>query len=103
MSKEELIFMSKIAEQTERFEDMLKYMKEAIMKGGELQTDERNLLSVAYKQTVGSRRTAWRALSSIKQKEETKGSKHLKLLEDYKKKIEEELDNFCKDILDLID
>jgi 14-3-3 protein epsilon len=57
--------MSRIAEQTERFEDMLNYMKKVVESGGELNNEERNLLSVAYKNTVGSRRTAWRALSSI--------------------------------------
>jgi hypothetical protein len=36
-------------------------------------------------------RTAWRALSSIEQKEESKGSKYLKHLKEYKKKIETEL------------
>ena len=48
-------------------------------------------------------RTAWRALSSIEQKEESKGSKNLKLLKEYKKKIEGELNNFCEDILKLIE
>jgi len=57
--------MSRIAEQTERFEDMLEYMKKVVESGSELNNEERNLLSVAYKNTVGSRRTAWRALSSI--------------------------------------
>ena len=103
LSREELIFMSKIAEQTERFEDMLEYMKKVAMSGQELTIEERNLLSVAYKNTVGSRRTAWRALSSIEQKEESKGSKNLNLLRDYKKKIESELSNFCNDILGLLD
>ena len=65
LSREELIYMSRIAEQTERFEDMLEYMKKVVLTGQELNEEERNLLSVAYKNTVGSRRTAWRALSSI--------------------------------------
>ena len=65
LSREELIYMSRIAEQTERFEDMLEYMKKVVVTGQELNEEERNLLSVAYKNTVGSRRTAWRALSSI--------------------------------------
>jgi len=60
-------------------------------------------LSVAYKNTVGSRRTAWRAISSIEQKEESKGSKHLELLRNYKRKIETELNKFCDDIIDLLD
>ena len=74
LSRDELIFMSKIAEQTERFEDMLEYMKKVVLTGQELSIEERNLLSVAYKNSVGSRRTAWRALSSIEKQEESQGS-----------------------------
>ena len=48
---------------------MLEYMKKVVESGSELNNEERNLLSVAYKNTVGSRRTAWRALSSIEHKE----------------------------------
>ena len=103
-SKEELIYKAKVCEQTERFEDMIEAMKQVVtMTTEELTVEERNLLSVAYKNTVGSRRTAWRALSAIEQKEESKGGKHTPLLRDYKKKIEEELSKFCNDILDLID
>ena len=103
LSRDELIYMSRNAEQTERFEDMLEYMKKVVESGSELNNEERNLLSVAYKNTVGSRRTAWRALSSIQQKEESKGSKNLKHLKDYKKTIENELNGFCDDILKLIE
>ena len=71
--------------------------------GSELNEEERNLLSVAYKNTVGSRRTAWRALTSIQHKEESKGSKNIKHLLEYKKKIETELKKFCNDILLLIE
>jgi len=56
LSREELIYMSRIAEQTERFEDMLEYMRKVVDLKGELNIEERNLLSVAYKNTVGSRR-----------------------------------------------
>ena len=64
-SRDELIYMSKITEQTERFEDMLEYIKKVVNQGQELSVEERNLLSVAYKNSIGPRRTAWRALSSI--------------------------------------
>jgi 14-3-3 protein epsilon len=60
-------------------------------------------LSVAFKNTIGSRRTAWRALSSIEKKEEQKGSKNLGLLKGYKAKIEGELNKYCNEILNLID
>jgi len=103
LSREELIYMAKISEQTERFEDMLDNMKQVVKTQQELSVEERNLLSVAYKNSVGSRRTAWRAISSIEQKEESKGSKYIQLLKDYKKKIETELNSFCNDILELLD
>jgi len=102
-SREDLIYMAKVCEQTERFEDMLNHMKSVVTSGQSLTVEERNLLSVAYKNAIGARRTAWRALSSIEQREESKGGKHLNLLRDYKKKIEEELTRFCNDILDLLD
>nr|AGU38301.1 14-3-3 protein [Cryptocaryon irritans] len=103
LNREELIYMSKIAEQTERFEDMLSHMKKVVQMNQELSIEDRNLLSIAYKNSVGSRRTAWRAISSIEQKEEAKGSKNLQLLREYKKKIESELNDYCNDILNLID
>jgi 14-3-3 protein epsilon len=64
-TRDEWIYMSKITEQTERFEDMLEAMNKVVAANAELNVEERNLLSVAYKNTIGSRRTAWRALSSI--------------------------------------
>jgi 14-3-3 protein epsilon len=102
LSREDLIYMSKVSEQTERFEDMLAYMKQVVQQGGDLSVEERNLLSVAYKNSVGSRRTAWRALEAIEQKEESKGGKHTNLIRDFKKKVKEEIDNFCNDVLNLI-
>ena len=103
LSREDFIYMSKVAEQTERFEDMLEYMKKVVLLGQELSIEERNLLSVAYKNSVGSRRTAWRALSSIEQKEEAKGGKHLTLIREYKNRIEGELTTFCNDVISLLD
>merc|ERR1711967_99200 len=42
--------------------------------GGDLSVEERNLLSVAYKNAVGSRRAAWRIITSVEQKEKSKGN-----------------------------
>ena len=86
-TREEHLYMAKITEQTERFEDMLDAMNKVVNANAELSVEERNLLSVAYKNTIGSRRTAWRALSSIEKKEEQKGSKNISLLKGYKTKI----------------
>jgi len=94
--------MAKVSEQTERFEDMLSYMKQVVSQGGDLSVEERNLLSVAYKNSVGSRRTAWRALEAIEQREESKGGKHIHLIQDAKRKVKEEIDRFCNDVISLI-
>jgi len=102
-SRDDNIFMAKICEQTERFEDMVGYMKLVALGDQELSVEERNLLSVAYKNAIGNHRTAWRALTSIETKEEAKASKQLPLLREYKTKIEGELNKFCNDILDVLD
>ena len=104
MSKEDNIFMAKVCEQTERFEDMVAYMKLVVMDGSsELTIEERNLLSVAYKNAIGPHRTAWRALSSIENKEESKGSKRVPLIASYKLIVEKELNKFCNSIIELLD
>jgi len=96
--------MAKICEQTERFEDMVNYMKKVACESVEqLSIEERNLLSVAYKNAIGPHRTAWRALTSIETKEEAKASKQLPLLRDYKSRIEGELNKLCNDILKVLD
>ena len=103
MSREDKIYFARLAEQAERYEDMVKYMKEVAMSGQELTNEERNLLSVAYKNNVGSRRTAWRSITSIEQKEEAKQSRFLDLIKGYKAKIEKELEDICNDILKMLD
>lgn len=69
-----------------------------------MSVDERNLLSVAYKNVVGTRRASWRIISSIEQKEEQKGSdKHVSTIREYRQKIEAELADTCLDVLNVLD
>ena len=53
---------------------MVEAMKNVASMDVELTVEERNLLSVAYKNVIGARRASWRIISSIEQKEEHKGS-----------------------------
>lgn len=71
---------------------------------GELSVEERNLLSVAYKNVIGARRASWRIISSIEQKEENKGNtSHVDITKEYRSKIEGELNDICRDILKILE
>ena len=98
---EESVFMAKVAEQAERYEDMLVFLKPVIAKTAELQTEERNLISVAFKNLSGNKRTAWRALTAIE--ENPKYEKYHEKTKAYKVKIEAELKKICADAIKTID
>lgn len=79
---------------------MVENMKAVAAIDQELSVEERNLLSVAYKNVIGARRASWRIVSSIEQKEESKQNEaQVKQVRAYKQKIEEELNKICDDIL----
>lgn len=79
-------------------------MKQVASTDEELSVEERNLLSVAYKNVIGARRASWRIVSSIEQKEESKGNElQVKIIKEYRQKIEEELAKICEDILAVLD
>ncbi|KAL0751936.1 hypothetical protein Bca101_033939 [Brassica carinata] len=87
LGRDQYVYMAKLAEQAERYEEM-----------------ERNLLSVAYKNVIGSLRAALRIVSSIEQKEESrKNEEHAALVKDYRSKVEAELSSVCSGILKLLD
>ena len=98
---EEGLFLAKVAEQAERYEDMLVFLRPVIQNTGELIMDERNLVSVAYKNLSGNKRTAWRALTAIE--DNPKYEKYHEKTKAYKIKIEEELKKICKDAIKDID
>jgi len=98
--------MAKLAEQAERYEEMVEYMEKVAktVDVEELTIEERNLLSVAYKNVIGARRASWRIVSSIEQKEESrKNEEHVAQIKEYRGKIEAELSNICDGILKLLD
>ncbi|WP_411027390.1 14-3-3 family protein, partial [Salmonella sp. s54925] len=90
------------AEQAERYDDMAEAMKEITEQGHKLTPEERNLLSVAYKNVVGARRSSWRIVSSIQQK--TEGNENKKNIANrYQAKIEKELRDVCGVVLNLLE
>ena len=90
---------------------MVQAMKSLASMDGCLNVDERNLLSVAYKNIVGARRASWRILQSIEAKEDGKSyegeaaGKHtdrLASIAEYKEKVEVELRAICDELQTLI-
>lgn len=84
---------------------MVEYASDFAKVGSEeLSLEERNILSVAFKNVVGTRRAAWRVLSSIEKKENNKGNtSNVEKVKNYKSQIEEELTKICQDILALLE
>ncbi|KAH9611010.1 hypothetical protein KSS87_013241 [Heliosperma pusillum] len=102
--RDHFINLAKLAEQAERYDEMVDAMTKLAKLNIDLTVEERNLLSIGYKIVVGSRRASWRILSSIEHKEETRGNEvNVKHIRDYRRKVEAELDDVCGDVLSVID
>jgi ribosomal protein S6 len=63
---EEKVFMVRVAEQAERFEDMVEFLRPILKeKGGDFSVEDRNLISVGFKNLIGGKRTAIRTITAI--------------------------------------
>eukprot|EP00930_Biecheleria_cincta_P071506 TRINITY_DN58_c0_g1_i8.p1 TRINITY_DN58_c0_g1~~TRINITY_DN58_c0_g1_i8.p1 ORF type:complete len:239 (-),score=63.65 TRINITY_DN58_c0_g1_i8:10-726(-) len=103
MPRDKDVYFAKLAEQAERYDEMAEHMKNVGNEGSALSVEERNLLSVAYKNAVGSRRAAWRIITSVQQKEASKGnSDNASFAKEYCAKVENELQTICDTILGLL-
>ncbi|XP_016432463.1 14-3-3 protein 9 isoform X2 [Nicotiana tabacum] len=102
--RENFVYIAKLAEQAERYDEMVDAMKNVANMDVELTVEERNLFSVGYKNVVGARRASWRILSSIEQKEESRGNEqNVKRIKEYQQKVESELTDICNNIMTVID
>ncbi|GFP96878.1 14-3-3 protein 7 [Phtheirospermum japonicum] len=102
--REQLVYLARLAEQAERYDEMVEAMKKVARLDVELTVEERNLVSVGYKNVIGARRASWRILSSIEQKEENKGhDQNVDRIKSYRQRVEDELAKICMDILSVID
>ena len=103
MSYEEKIFLARVAEQAEKFDDMVGFLAEAInAKSGsdDFTIDERNLLSVGFKNQIGANRGAIRTIGAIEQN--PKYQKFGDALKSYKVKIEQALYDQCMGIVTMV-
>jgi len=100
LPRESKVYVAKMAEQAERFEEMVSATKSIAKMGVDLTVEERSLLSVAYKNVVGARRASWKILSSIQHKETDEHN--LNLIREYIVKVEKELSEVCREIISLL-
>ncbi|KAJ3455694.1 hypothetical protein MRS44_017176 [Fusarium solani] len=103
MQRNNHTFLAGLCGQAERYEDMVPHLKAVVNIGGELSVNERNLLAIAYKNVVDTRRASWRIIYSIEQKESRGNEKYIATICGYRIKIENELEMVCQDVLDLLD
>ena len=95
------IFLARVAEQAERFEDMVDYLSQVLeQKGGDITVDERNLISVAFKNLISGKRAACRTISAIEQN--PKYQKFGEALTNYKDKIETGLIEDCEKVIKIV-
>ena len=95
-----LVELIRVSETAERYEDMCKFVEKLVKmksaKGEDLDVDERNLLSVAYKNVVGAKRASWRTLAGGFDEADEE------LLKKYKAIVENELEAICNEVLALL-
>lgn len=96
-----LLALARLAEAAERYPDMCSFMKKLVQEKSkqkkQLEVEERNLLSVAYKNVVGSKRSSWRTLQSGSFQEIKP-----EMVDKYRVKVEEELKDICRDVILLL-
>ena len=102
---EKNVYLAMLAEQCNRFEEMTEFLEDMLKaRDKDFNSDERNLLSIAYKNSVSTRRTALRTIMAYEMKEKKKeNSTFLPYIQEYRRKIEDELTNMCTNVLNTID
>ena len=102
---EKQVYLAMLAEQCSRYEDMMSFLEDMVKtKTEDLSSDERNLLSIAYKNTISLDRQAIRTLLAYESKEAKKAeSPYLEYIREYKTKVQKELEELCNKICNTID
>ena len=102
-TREEYVYLAKLYERAERFNDMVKFINKFVELDPNLTYEERNILSAGYKNVISNKRASWRLLNSMEKKEEKKNSPQLTYLKEVKTSIENEMNKICNDIQKVID
>ena len=95
------IFIARVAEQAECYENMLEFLEPIMVsKGANMSTEERTLVLVACKNLLEPLRRVWRTLLTIETYE--RFEKFQQYTDEYKNDIRDRFDKECQKIIDLI-
>lgn len=112
--RDSLLYNAKLAEQGERFEggsiyihfiiiDMIVYVDSIVKMGIELTSEERNLLSIAYKNYMGAKRFAWRCIVAAADDAERRAAPEFACYATFRKNVEEEMRQLAHKIIHYVD
>ena len=111
-SSADYTLLARLAEHAERYDEMAGFMRQVVLLSPDLSMEERNLLSVAYKNVIGTRRSSWRLVVTLLNElseraengveSESSGKHHIEIVEPLKRKIEQELTEISNTVLDLL-
>ena len=100
---EELLSLAQVAQIAERYEDAAKYMEELIKKKkDDLTKEEKNIFYNSSKYIINSKRCALRSTNIIEDKEKSHSSQYMPIVTNFKNILESEINDTCKNILNLI-
>ena len=77
---EKNVYLAMLAEQCNRFNEMVSFLEDMLKsRDKDLNSDERNLLSIAYKNSISGLRSALRTIMAYENKEKKKKIQHFYL------------------------
>jgi len=103
LTREELVYLAKLYEKTERYPDMIEAINKFIELDPKLSKNERNILCSGYKNIIADKRASWRLLNSMEKKESKKNSSQVENIKTVKKSIENDLNKIIKEVISTID
>ena len=83
--------------------DVIAQIKDIVnMSDAQLTVDERNLLSVAYKNITATFRTSWRNIDTL-ETQTRHSARERRLIQRQKGRIERDIVDVCKDVVELLE
>ncbi|CAL8086509.1 unnamed protein product [Calicophoron daubneyi] len=100
---DDLLLRAKLAEQTERFDEMVGYMSALAKLGLELPQEERNLFSIGFKNFMAPKRNALKVVTAAVQQAENESSFMLPYYKKFRDEIQKEMRDLSHKMIGLIE